>query len=51
MTMKTIRETWRSLAMEGKIGETSCSQILSTLDSSQSLLSLWAALEMTRKKS
>ncbi len=51
MTMKTIRETWRSLAMEGKIGGTSCSQNLNTLDSSQSLLSLWAVLEMTRKKS
>ena len=51
MTMKTIRETWRSLAIGGKIGETSSSQILNTLDSSQSLLSLWAVLEMTKKKS
>jgi hypothetical protein len=31
----------------GGDGETSCSQILKTLDSSQSLLSLWAVLEMT----
>jgi hypothetical protein len=47
MTMTMIRETWQSLPMVGEMGETSCSQILKTLDSSQSLLSLWAVLEMT----
>jgi hypothetical protein len=46
MTMTTMRKTWHSLAMVREMGETSSSQILKTLDSSQSLLSLWDVLEM-----